>query len=201
MYTICFAVESSGILACTELPVLRRVWVYSGHPKMPRAACMTDPTIEAVLISLRRIIRATDIHSRNLIKTSGLTAPQLLILQALVRTPYLSISELARELILGQATVSIILDRLESRDLIQRRKSEQDKRRTELSLTETGRLAVTGAPLPLQDRFVDSFTALEDWEQTHILSALQRVAQMMDARDLDAAPVLDVGSLDRSEET
>ncbi|HHX82783.1 MAG TPA: MarR family transcriptional regulator [Pseudomonadaceae bacterium] len=162
---------------------------------------MTDPTIEAVLISLRRIIRATDIHSRNLIKTSGLTAPQLLILQALVRTPYLSISELARELILGQATVSIILDRLESRDLIQRRKSEQDKRRTELSLTETGRLAVTGAPLPLQDRFVDSFTALEDWEQTHILSALQRVAQMMDARDLDAAPVLDVGSLDRSEET
>ena len=32
-----------------------------------------------------------------------------------------------------------------------------------------------------------------------IISSLQRVAQMMDAQHIDAAPVLDVGSIDRTE--
>ena len=31
-----------------------------------------------------------------------------------------------------------------------------------------------------------------------ILASLQRVAEMMDAGDIDASPLLDVGSLDRS---
>jgi hypothetical protein len=46
------------------------------------------------------------------------------------------------------------------------------------------------APKPLQDRFVDRFTKLESWEQHHIVAALERVATMMDAEDLDAAPLL-----------
>jgi len=38
---------------------------------------------DEVLVALRRIIRATDLHSRQLSKIAGLTAPQLLILQLL----------------------------------------------------------------------------------------------------------------------
>lgn len=158
---------------------------------------MKDPVIENVLISLRRVIRATDLHSRDLIKTSGITTPQLLVLQALEHSPNLSVGALARKLNLSQATVSSILDRLEKRQLVQRTKSDQDRRRSELTLTEGGKATVVGAPIPLQETFVYRFKALEDWEQSQILSALQRVAQMMDARDLDASPVLDVGSLDR----
>ena len=41
---------------------------------------------DEVLVALRRIIRATDLHSRQLSKVSGLTSPQLLILQ-LLRQP------------------------------------------------------------------------------------------------------------------
>lgn len=158
---------------------------------------MKDPVIENVLISLRRVIRATDLHSRDLIKTSGITTPQLLVLQALEHSPSLSVGALARRLNLSQATVSSILDRLERRQLVQRTKSDKDRRRAELTLTEGGKATVSGAPIPLQETFVARFKALEDWEQSQILSALQRVAQMMDARNLDASPVLDVGSLDR----
>ena len=42
-----------------------------------------DANIEAVLIALRRVTRAVDLHSKHLMKTSGLTAPQMLILQTL----------------------------------------------------------------------------------------------------------------------
>ncbi|MEP6222424.1 MAG: MarR family transcriptional regulator, partial [Marinobacter sp.] len=34
-----------------------------------------------------------------------------------------------------------------------------------------------------------------EWEQTMILASLQRVANMMDADDIDAAPMLTVGSV------
>jgi len=158
---------------------------------------MKKVVIENVLIALRRVIRATDLHSRNLIKVSGLTAPQLLILQTIRLKDGINVGDLAADMSLSQATVSSILDRLESRALINREKSSQDKRKVHLHLTTAGMHAVKDAPIPLQERFVREFQALEDWEQSHILSALQRIAHMMDARDIDAAPLLDVGSLDR----
>jgi hypothetical protein len=53
------------------------------------------------------------------------------------------------------------------------------------------------APRPLQESFIRQFQDLQEWEQTMILSSLERVAYMMDAQHIDASPVLDVGALDR----
>ena len=64
---------------------------------------------EQVLINLRQIIRATDLYSRQLSKQFGLTAPQLLILQAIRRLGAVSISKLAAEASLSQATVTTII--------------------------------------------------------------------------------------------
>jgi hypothetical protein len=47
----------------------------------------------------------------------------------------------------------------------------------------------------LQDRFASRFEELEDWEQSQLLASLQRIAAMMDAGELDAAPVLSSGSV------
>ena len=44
---------------------------------------------------------------------------------------------------------------------------------------------------------MDRFSRLQDWEQSKILSSLQRVAAMMNAGDIDASPVLDLGAIDR----
>ena len=41
------------------------------------------------------------------------------------------------------------------------------------------------------------FEALADWEQAMIVAALERVAQMMDASEIDASPVLDLGDIRR----
>ncbi len=43
----------------------------------------------------------------------------------------------------------------------------------------------------MQQSFINKFSQLENWEQTLVLSSLQRVAEMMNAADLDAAPLLD----------
>lgn len=153
--------------------------------------------IEEVLIALRRVIRATDLHSKYLAKTTGLTAPQILLLQTLRDKGQITIGELAQELSLSQATVTTILDRLEKRNLVYRQRSETDKRKVHAHLTEDALDILKSAPIPLQEQFTRQFGDLQEWEQTMIISALKRVAQMMDAQHIDAAPVLDVGLLDR----
>jgi hypothetical protein len=65
-------------------------------------------------------------------------------------------------------------------------------------LTEAGQKLIAEAPAPLQHQFIKVYDALPDWEQTTILASLQRIAQMMDAENLDASPVLDIGALDRN---
>ncbi|WOX07302.1 MarR family winged helix-turn-helix transcriptional regulator [Microbulbifer pacificus] len=155
--------------------------------------------IEEVLITLRRLIRATDLHSRQLVKTAGLTAPQLLLMQAIREHGQVTIGALAKEISLSQATVTTILDRLEKRGLVYRERSEEDKRKVHAYLTEKGMENIRDAPTPLQDHFVKQFRDLREWEQSMIISSLQRVALMMDAEHIDASPVLDVGDLDRKD--
>ena len=154
-------------------------------------------SLEQVLISLRRVIRATDLHSKHLAKTTGLTAPQLLLLQTIRDKGNVTIGELANHISLSQATVTTILDRLEKRELVYRKRSTTDKRKVHAYLTDEAVEVLKEAPVPLQEQFAQQFNDLQIWEQTMIISSLQRVAQMMDAQHIDASPVLDVGILDR----
>ena len=143
-----------------------------------------------VLVSLRRIIRATDLSSRKLGKRTGLTTPQLVVIQAIgtLRDP--TVSDVAKAVSLSLATVTTILNRLEANGLVHRERSAVDRRRVIVTLTEKGEELGASAPKPLQDSFVDRFVRLESWEQHQIVAALERVATMMDAEELDAAPIL-----------
>jgi len=154
-------------------------------------------SIDEVLIALRRVIRATDLHSKYLAKTTGLTSPQVLLLQTIRGKGQVTIGELANEMSLSQATVTTILDRLENKGLVYRERSSEDKRKVHAYLTDTGSSVLVDAPMPLQDQFARQFNDLHDWEKAMIISAIQRVAHMMDAQSIDASPVLDVGMLDR----
>ena len=152
---------------------------------------------QEVLVALRRIMRATDLYSKQLSKTAGLTSPQLLIIAAVRDLGDVTIGTVARQVRLSQATVTTILDRLERRGLVYRERSTVDKRKVHAHLTEVGETVLADAPTPLQQSFIERFQGLDDWEQSMIMAALQRVADMMDAGDIDASPVLHVGTIER----
>lgn len=150
---------------------------------------------EEVLVALRRVIRATDLHSKRLSKHAGLTGPQLLIMRSIRDLGEVTIGTIADKVSLSQATVTTILDRLEHRNLVYRVRSTQDKRKVHAHLTSEGVEILSRAPNPLQEDFTRKFQSLAEWEQTMILASLQRVANMMDADNIDAAPMLTVGSV------
>jgi DNA-binding MarR family transcriptional regulator len=152
-----------------------------------------------VLVALRRIMRAIDLHSRYLMQMHGISGPQLMILQEMLKLGDAPIGTLATAVSLSQATVTGIMDRLEKRGLITRRRDEEDKRRVLVSITAEGKRLLLAAPPPLQESFVSEFSRLEDWEQTLILSSLQRVVSMMEATELDATPMLASGTLAATE--
>lgn len=153
--------------------------------------------IDDVLSALRRVTRAIEIHSRQLVKIASVTGPQLRLLQLIQSRQGANLRELADAMSLSQATVSSIMDRLEQRQLLVRVRSAQDKRHIHPQLTAQGEALLATAPAPLQDSFVRKFEQLHSWEQHMMIASLQRVAAMMDAEDLDAAPYLDIGKLDR----
>ena len=148
---------------------------------------------DSVLVSLRRIIRATDLQSRRLEKQTGLTTPQLVVMRAIAAHGSNTVSAISRDVSLSQATVTNILNRLQSHGLVRRKRSKEDRRRVDVTLTAAGNRLLAKSPEPLQDEFVMRFGDLESWEQHQIVAALQRVAHMMDAENIDAAPMLAPG--------
>jgi DNA-binding MarR family transcriptional regulator len=148
------------------------------------------PLEERVIAALRRITRAIDLRSRLLLQKNGLTIPQLAALQAVQRLQPITVGALARDIHLGPATVTGILGRLEKRGLVSRSRDDRDRRSVVVELTDEGTKLVAEAPSLLQDRFRRKLAELQEWEQTMILAMLQRIASMMDAEDIEAAPVL-----------
>lgn len=137
-----------------------------------------------VLTYLRQIIQFMDLYSRFLLRNHGITGPQLVILQEIAALGEITVSHLAKATSLSQGTVTNILIRLEKRGLIKRQRSTLDKRRVYVTVTEECRGLLESAPYPLQQNFIDGFGKLENWEQTMILSALQRLAKIMDPKSV-----------------
>ncbi|MGH9323656.1 MAG: MarR family winged helix-turn-helix transcriptional regulator [Vicinamibacteria bacterium] len=153
-----------------------------------------------IVVALRRIMRAVEMHSRQLAETFGLTAPQLLVLRALAGSGSMSAGELTKSLHLSQPMASEILDRLEEHALVDRKRSSVDKRRVECTVSAKGLELLEKSPPLLQERFVVELRRLSDWERSFLLAALQRVGAMMSADGIPAFAVLTSGPATTSAE-
>ena len=143
-----------------------------------------------LLVSIRKITRAIDLHSKDLKKKFGLTIPQLIILQEVKNAKKISVTDLSKTIDLSQATVTDIVNRLVKNKLISKEKSDKDKRMVVIQPLPKGLDLLEQAPPPLQKTFSQRFAVLEDWEQLMLISALNRIVSLMSAEKIDAAPIL-----------
>lgn len=134
---------------------------------------------QQVLTSLRRIVQALDIESKELERRIGLTTPQVVLLQAVQRLGQVTSTRLAAEASLSQATVTAVLDRLEARGLLERYRSLQDRRIVHARLTEAGKAALRKAPRLLHRRFQGRFIALPEERQAALVDACLLLENLM----------------------
>lgn len=150
----------------------------------------SDSVERSIVRSLRRIIRAVGLYSRELMRRKNLTAPQLATLRRLDRKGPLSAGELARGIAVSQATVTGIVDRLEQKELVTRSRDAQDRRRVLIDLTEPAKALVADSPPPLHERFMLRLAETSSAERDEIDRVLRAIVQMMEAEMVEAAPVL-----------
>ena len=160
---------------------------------------MDQKTTDA-LISLRRIQRRTELYARSLAQSADLSVSQLKVMQLLASHDAATPRELVRMTALSNASITSLIDKLEARGMVGRRKDPADRRKVVLALTETGRDVLKTAPNTLQDHFELLFSNLPEWERSMVVSALERVADIVDSRSevTDSEPILDVGAFDRA---
>lgn len=159
-----------------------------------------DPLSDNIIRSLRKILRKVNEHSRQLSREGDLSVTGLLCLRfiAAYHTPRtLTSVEIARGIQLTTPTISRILERLERNGLISRTRSPNDRRKLFVKLTAKGKRRLANLPPPLQEGFLERLAKQPQKKQRQILEVLEEVVDLMDAQELDAAPILSPEVVDK----
>ena len=143
-----------------------------------------------ILRNLRRIMRAVDMHSKRLNSEYKVTAPQMICLVALRHNGLLTLSQLGEHVNLSPSTLTGILDRLEEKELVKRVRSDEDRRKILLHLTDKGLALTNDAPALLQDKLSVAISRLPELEQAAISLSIEKLVQIMNLDYLDASPNL-----------
>jgi len=154
-----------------------------------------DPLVYEVRIlrSLRQIIRATALYSRDLQAKHKVTVPQLICLTAVSENEPTTTTRLAREVQLSPSTVVGIVDRLENTGLVRRERDTNDRRVVNITMTEAGLSLLARCPPPLQAELARALEALPDLERATIALSVEKLVNLLQVDTLDAAPILETG--------
>jgi DNA-binding MarR family transcriptional regulator len=140
---------------------------------------------DRIAMSLRRITHAIDAYSRTLKAEYDITGPQLICLYHIARHEPTTLSEISVAVSLSAGTVNGILDRLQAKQLITRKRTAKDRRKVMVRLTEPGRQLVDRAPSLLHAQLAGHIATLPEFKQAAIALSLEEIEKLM---ELEQAP-------------
>ncbi|AGY59143.1 MarR family winged helix-turn-helix transcriptional regulator [Gloeobacter kilaueensis] len=123
-----------------------------------------------------KLMRASDavanrVHSH--LKAVNLTVSQFGVLEALLHLGPLSQSQLAQKLLKSGGNMTLVIDNLQKRGLIERVRSNTDRRTISVHLTEAGRKLIERVFAPHVEQIVSALAVLSEAER-HTLGQLCR---------------------------
>jgi DNA-binding MarR family transcriptional regulator len=133
-----------------------------------------------ILMALRRIMHSVDTYSRKLSVDYHITVPQFICLHSIVQDGPMTLSALGTMVSLSMSTVNGIIDRLEAKKLVERKRTDPDRRKVLVSATDAGVMLSRNMPLPLQNGLVQAISELPELEQVSIALSLERIVDMME---------------------
>lgn len=133
---------------------------------------ISDPSTRAI-DALRRIVRALLVSAHDLEQQAGITSAQRFVLEQLADGPVASVNALAARTHTRQATVSVVLTRLEARGLIRRDRDPRDRRRATVTLTPAGRRLLRRSEVPVQSHLITALSSMPQREVRTLAEALE----------------------------
>ena len=126
-------------------------------------------------IALNRTAESIQEHLRSQVEAHGLTLTEFGVLEALLHKGPLTHGEIADRVLLASSSITYVIDKLEDRGLLRRRRSEADRRVKLAELTSEGRETIEAA-FPEHAALIDDLMAdLSREEKRTAASVLRRI--------------------------
>lgn len=138
-----------------------------------------EADLQSLVKAIRVIAQAIDTRSKAMSRLSGLTIPQVVILQGVRDLGEVTTNGLSRHVDLSPGTVVSILDKLEERGFVERYRNASDRRVVHTRMTAQGAAILAAAPSLLPDELVGTIKGLPDEDRRAIVGAFQSVAAML----------------------
>jgi DNA-binding MarR family transcriptional regulator len=151
---------------------------------------MTDTTsgLPLEVLGLFRIIfKSASRHFEEIEKSVGVTGAQLWALSEVANAPGLTVSHLAKSMSLHQSTTSNLIDKLESRGLIERVRSDTDRRVVAVWLTNEGKSILNAAPGPFRGMLPDALIRMREEDLLALKVNLTSLVSMLERKSDQAA--------------
>ena len=134
-----------------------------------------------ILTALRLLAHALAVESHHLAAKSQVTMPQLLGLMEVVRRGPLRATDIAQRLRTSASTVVGIVDRLQSKGLVTRKRDSCDRRGVYIAATAAGQSVAESTPLPLLDVLSGALETLPEEEREEAVVTVERLAAYVDS--------------------
>jgi len=135
--------------------------------------------VAGIIDDIRRVFYILAEQSRKAEHETGLTGSQLWAVKMLDGTSPMKVTDLARRMYVHPATMVGLLDRLEAKGLVQRVRSEQDRRVVHVSITEQGRGVVRKSPEVAQGILVNGLEQLPEKNVKVISDGMKQIVTML----------------------
>jgi DNA-binding MarR family transcriptional regulator len=155
------------------------------HPPSANPSEIHRKRTKDIIYSIRRLIQAGELYTKELNKIYNVSAAQLNCLLALHENGPLSPSQIAKLILVNSSTVTGIIDRLEYKGLVRRLRVSQDRRVITIELTKNGKLLAENAPPPIQQKLMDGLNMLSVKDIDQIAQTLLQLTSMLDVQDLE----------------
>ncbi len=147
-------------------------------------------TVAEIIDNLRRVFQVVNEHSKEAERKTGLTGPQLWAIKTIAHGAPIMVSEIATRMHLHPATVVGILDRLETRELVRRVRSTEDRRVVQVELTGLGKDLVKKSPEVAQGLLVSGLEPLTTKNLRSIAGALDQLVEILGAQGIPPKLIL-----------
>lgn len=113
--------------------------------------------------------------TKELARQHGLTGPQVTAIKVLENFGALSLTDLSARMSATNSTMTGIADRMERDGLVERTRSETDRRVVQIALTEKGRQLAAQIPIASMALFAEALRSLDERDRRDLTRILRKL--------------------------